>query len=68
MLSASLPSEFQITDLLKERGGEMFWTGLTDVAEEGIFVWESGRPLSLGIESHWGSSQPGIRINFSLVV
>ena len=59
-----MPSEFQITDLLEGRGDKMFWTGLTDVAEEGTFVWESGRPLSLGIESHWGSSQPGIRINF----
>ena len=65
-----MPSEFQITDLLE--GRDMFWIGLEEVAEKdtsrssmGTFVWESGRPLSLGIQSHWGSSQPGIRINFS---
>ena len=53
-----LSFEFQITDLFDGRG--LFWIGLTDAEEEGTYIWESGRPLSLDVEAHWSSSEPGI--------
>ncbi|MDC3957094.1 hypothetical protein KEG38_24745 [Polyangium jinanense] len=31
------------------------WLGLTDIATEGTFVWESGEPLAY---THWGQDQP----------
>ena len=50
--------QLQIIDLFGKK--ESFWIGLTDMEDEGTFAWESGHPLSLGVESHWCCNQPGI--------
>ena len=35
-----------------------YFIGLTDLENEGTFVWGSGRPLSADGASHWKSGQP----------
>ena len=35
-----------------------FWIGLTDTLEEGTFVWESGKPLSADVDTHWAAGEP----------
>ena len=37
---------------------ESYGIGLSDGEEEGVFVWESGHPLSGNISQHWSPGQP----------
>jgi hypothetical protein len=37
------------------------WTGLTDAAQEGVFVWSSGEPVSY---TNWESGQPDDGLGF----
>jgi hypothetical protein len=37
------------------------WTGLNDAAQEGVFIWSSGEPVSY---THWESGEPDDGIGF----
>ena len=46
---------FQITNSVNS---SRYFIGLTDLENEGLFLWESGSPLSADVASFWKTGRP----------
>ena len=54
LVSLTTP-KFQITQKVNS---SRYFIGLTDLDNEGTFIWESGRNLTLDVAAYWRSGQP----------
>ncbi|GMI26849.1 hypothetical protein TeGR_g9745, partial [Tetraparma gracilis] len=50
-----LLSQSHNNELLAAAGGEVIWLGLSDEAEEGVWTWVNGAPLSF---NNWNDEEP----------
>lgn len=44
-----------VTSLMQNASGGEYWLGATDVAQEGVWLWETNEPFSY---THWASGEP----------
>jgi hypothetical protein len=53
----STPEQEAVLDVARERGWSDIWLGLSDQRDEGVFVWDDGRPIEGGYVQ-WSPSEP----------